>query len=222
MSKKSAATKFLESQAAQKSAHQTNTYSAQASVPTGPAKGLNPTPLPLGSASGTYGAPAPPMTGAQNAAASNNPGYEAMYNADVSGADNEYGNTIAGLQYGETRAGQDYGFTFGRDAAGNVDSNSFQVDPNNPFSKMALLSRSYQQEQAGNLNNYASMGQQNSGAYARQAANAKFGNDQANDALRKSFGDVMNASTLNRAGALNTKNNTTTHAAANRLGNYLG
>lgn len=172
-------------------------------------------------------APATPPTpdGNAAAAASSNPGFEAMFNADTNANTTSYKNDIAGYQYGENQAGSDYGFQIQRDPTTgyvNTDASLAAVDPNNPFSKMALLSRSYQQEQSGNLNSYAAQGQHNSGAYNRQVANAQFNNEQGKDTLKKAFADVVNKSTLGRNASANTLAANNTSSAANRLNNYLG
>lgn len=178
----------------------------------GPPKGISAPPAPAA------------YDGTAAAAASSNPLFEAIYNNSISGAGTDYNNTIAGLQLGEDNVGRDFGFQLARGADGSVDvgASLAHVDPNNPFSKMSLLSRSYQQEQSSNMNSYAGQGQLNSGAYQRMKANAQFGNTNNLDSLRKGFGDAINQSSLGRKGAFDMKTQAGASAATSRLQNYLG
>jgi hypothetical protein len=85
------------------------------------------------------------------------------------------GDAWATYQTGQINA--DYGFT-----------PQGQIDPNNPYSRAALLQRSYQDSQRGTTNSYASAGQYNSGAYSRMRGRNTENFDIGLDQLKKSQG----------------------------------
>jgi hypothetical protein len=98
-------------------------------------------------------------------------------------------NTAVGLSdawatYQTGQINADYGF--GADGT---------IDPNNPYSRAALLQRSYQDSQRGMTNSYAAAGQFNSSAYdrmqGRNAENFDIGVDQLKKAQGKEQAAVL-------------------------------
>lgn len=65
------------------------------------------------------------------------------------------------------------------------------VDTSNPYSRAALLQRSYDQSRAGNQTSYAARGQGYSGALVNAQAAAKTGFDTGSNQLRGAFNDVI-------------------------------
>jgi hypothetical protein len=62
------------------------------------------------------------------------------------------------------------------------------IDPNNPYSRAALLQRSYQDTQRGTGTSYAAAGQYNSGAYQRMQGRNAENFDVGVDQLKKAQG----------------------------------
>lgn len=83
------------------------------------------------------------------------------------------------------RLGQEYGF----DATGNI-------DPNNPYSRAALLQESYKRARTGNTNSYAASGHLYSGALQNAQDESTRQYNIGFDRLQKDYGDA-------RMGALN-------------------
>ena len=84
-----------------------------------------------------------------------------------------------------------YGYT-GQDVNGDgIPDTGFQVDPNNPFSRAALLQRSYDQAAKGTTNSMAAQGQLYSGALQRQQNENAFQNQQGVDANMKGFEGLL-------------------------------
>jgi hypothetical protein len=90
------------------------------------------------------------------------------------GANNAVAIADGWAAYQNTQIGADYGFT--ADGA---------IDPNNPYSRAALLQRSYQDSQRGTTNSYASAGQYNSSAYSRMQDRNSENFDVGVDQLKK-------------------------------------
>lgn len=105
------------------------------------------------------------------------PPYDPMLDAYRASANR---NAVAGQAWGTYQSGEldrDYGFT-----------PEGAVDPNNPYSRAALLQRSYQDSVRGNTNSYAASGQLYSGAL-KNAQNRAFQNyDIGLDSLKRDLG----------------------------------
>lgn len=195
---------------------------AIAATPTGPAKGVA---RPVGGGTVAPGTVAPNGSVVGGPTAAVNPLYEGAYQDSLSNASTAYGNQIAGDTYGEDTTANDYGFTLARGGDGTVDYGATiagGVDPSNPFSKMALLSRAYQQQQGQTTNGYAAMGQLYSSAIGDQRNVDKFSNDQNVDATQKAFRDAIQGYTQDRRSAQDTRNNAGVSAAWSRLQAYSG
>ena len=166
-----------------------------------------------------------------------NPGIEAYFNNAKSGALNERTQTWDSLKYGEGRAANDFGFKLNytgidlnKDGVVDTQQGSavrgpdgmLAVDPSNPFSKMALLQRSYLQSQAGDMNSFAAMGQYTSGAYNRAKAETTHENNVQVDSYTKAFEDYLRGTLEGRTTAMNDYTGAVNSAAAERLRMLLG
>lgn len=111
------------------------------------------------------------------------------YDATVGGLTRTRDDTLAGLTGEKTAALSNFGYNAQFDDKGNVTGLTF--DPNNPFSRAALLRKNYQQAKTGTTNSLASRGQLYSGAMTN-AQNANDSGFQQNDnALQTSLGQVL-------------------------------
>lgn len=93
------------------------------------------------------------------------------------------------------KTASDLGVTVTGDPLGDPSQVSYSIDDNvdvtNPFSRAALLKRSYQQHQAGNTNSMAARGQLYSGALQNAQNETTRQNLQGQDALTKQAGDTI-------------------------------
>lgn len=87
------------------------------------------------------------------------------------------GRIIPGATTG--RLGAEYGF----DANGNI-------DPNNPYSRAALLQQSYKNQQTGNTNSYAAAGHYYSGALQNAQDETTRRYNIGYDQLQRGYGDA--------------------------------
>jgi hypothetical protein len=102
-----------------------------------------------------------------------------------------------GVQYADAQATYDRGRIqrdFGYGDKG-------QVDPNNPYSRAALLERNFSQQQAGNTNSFAAQGQLYSGALQNQKNSTTFGYLQNKNDLRNQYADANADVSLGQLGA---------------------
>lgn len=108
-----------------------------------------------------------------------------VYDAEVGNSQRTKDQTLAQLRSGRTDTLSEYGYNASYDPSGNVTDLSF--DPNNPFSRAALLKRSYEQGKTGTTNRYAASGQ----LYAGSLVNAQNQNDYqyqgGQDTLKKNL-----------------------------------
>jgi hypothetical protein len=77
---------------------------------------------------------------------------------------NARNNAYGAIAAQRIAVGEEYGMD---PTTGAVNAN---VDVTNPYSRAALMNRTYSQQRAGNMNNYAARGQLISGAYAARMA----------------------------------------------------
>lgn len=144
---------------------------------------------------GTLGAPvastavAPPPAPVQPAGI---PDPYGLVPTATNAANATYGNTLAGIISNENLLANQYGLSAtGHDANGLI--SGFAIDPNvdvnNPFSRAALLNRSFRQEKNRTLNGYAAAGQLYSGALKNAQTTNQFNFDQAqNDLINAALG----------------------------------
>lgn len=112
--------------------------------------------------------------------AANKQPVDPTYNADIAGLDQGLWNTHVDLNASRTNTLLDYGYN--ETSPGQV-----TVDPNNPYSRAALLAKSYREAKSGTTNSLASQGQLYSGALR----NAQDVNDSQNlqqtDSMQKAL-----------------------------------
>lgn len=103
-----------------------------------------------------------------------------FYDAAAGNANRNLSTTLAGLQYQRGQLGSTYGF--GTDASGNVFD-----DPSNPYSRAAVMKKSYDDRKLGTTTSMAAQGQLYSGALQNaQNENARQ-NDMGRDSLIRQF-----------------------------------
>lgn len=136
------------------------------------------------------------------------PRITAWKNSQIGALSTQRNNALTDLTQQAGAAASEYGFNIKTDAQGNPIFNpaDLTVNPQDPFSKMALLQKSYQGQQRGTLNGYAGQGQLNSGAYQRMVGANTSHNNQDKDALAKAFQDVINGIKRGRQSAVDTYN----------------
>lgn len=134
------------------------------------------------------------LAGAPNKAAASAPAYsppaqrtpappDPAYQAQIAALARQRDSTLSDLSGQQSRSLLDYGYNASYDQAGGVSGLSF--DPSNPFSRAALLQKSYQQNKSGTLNSMAARGQLYAGAL-QQAQDVNDTNyQQSNDSLQK-------------------------------------
>lgn len=113
------------------------------------------------------------------------------YQRNIAGAENRFNQANIGLDDQENQLGINYGLG---EKGGSVASN--------PYSRAALLQRSYDQNQRRTQNSMAAAGQLYSGATQNARNFNSFNYGQAGDALRKDFGSRISQIGVQRQGAL--------------------
>lgn len=135
-------------------------------------------------------APAPPPTADEKQAAATsflNPGATAAKQFNASSRDNIYSDLTKSAGYAQA----DYGYT-GSDTNGDgIPDSGFTLDPNNPFSRAALLQKTYEQNQRGTTNSMAAQGQLYSGALQDAQNENTFQNQAGVDSNQKSFNRML-------------------------------
>lgn len=123
-----------------------------------------------------------------------------------------------GVQYADAQAtydrgriNRDYGFT-----------SSGAVDPNNPYSRAALMERSFKEGQRGDTNSYASQGQLYSGALQNQRNSRAFGYLSDRNSLRNEYSDALNQTGLNQLGAYTSAGSAVSQSQIDALLRALG
>lgn len=140
-----------------------------------------------------------------------------------------YGNMLGYSIADEGTAANDYGATLAaRDPnadPGTATGYSFDwnnVDSTNPFSKAALLVRSYKQQQGRTTNGLAAQGQLYSGAMLNQQNTDQFGFQQGQDALQKGLSSYLTGQSRARTDAGVTRDSTINGATLAGLQSLLG
>lgn len=145
---------------------------------------------------------------------------DATYNAQATNYARQRDDTLAGIGRERNQAMADYGYTGTFDAQGNLTGRA--VDPNNPFSRAALLKRTYDQRAGSNINNYASRGMLQSGAYNAAKDNTDFGFLQGTNENERSL-DAILGGLIGRTRSANTNYESgLTEAGAENLARLLG
>lgn len=157
------------------------------------------------------------------AAADNSPTakpFDAIYDATSRNLERVRDDTLTGIGTDRNRVLSEYGYNGTFDADGNLTGRT--VDPNNPFSRMALLKRTYDQRKAGNTTSFAARGQLYSGALQNARAVTDFDNLRDTDQTEKSFDQII-AGLIGRQRSANTDYSTgMATAEAERLTRALG
>lgn len=146
--------------------------------------------------------PVPPSPGP----AQNPPGFaervpgqfappDPVYEQRVQGLRQQRTNTMADLAAGRQQGLAGYGYNE------NADTGALAFDPNNPFSKAALLKKTYDQSRRRTGNVMASGGSLYAGAYQSAQDVQNRGQLQDEDALQKSLADFLARNTQAEAGA---------------------
>jgi hypothetical protein len=135
-------------------------------------------------------------------------------------------NTLAQITYGEGRDARDGGFKFNykTDADGNqyADLDSVTVDYSDPFSKMSLLQKAYEDTKRGSTNSYAAQGQLYSGSYINQQNSDNFNDTHARTDATRDFLDSLKGSTFKRVGAQSDYDTTVSNGGLTKLYSLLG
>jgi hypothetical protein len=171
-----------------------------------------------------------------------NPIFKADYNSAIGRSRRDLDSAFLGAHENERRAGSDYGFKVSWEAQdvptdlngdGTIQpgekmrverptADMSAIDPTNPFSKMALLQRSFEQAKSGTMNGYAGQGQLGSGAYQRMQAENTHNNDRDSQALKQAFLDILAGSRADRTSASNNYIDTNSEAYRALLNAQLG
>lgn len=147
--------------------------------------------------------------------------WDTAYETAKTNADHDRTSNLARITYDEGRSGRDYGFKFGYGADGFVDMNSIAVDTSDPFSKMSLLQKAYEDTKRSSANSYAAQGQLYAGSYANQQNSDAFGYSQGSDSLTKAFTDSIKGSGFNRVQTQSDYDTTVSNAGYAKLAALL-
>lgn len=147
--------------------------------------------------------PAPPAV---------NPLVQTQLDNTVTGVNATLTNTLAGLTAQQTNSLLDYGYTAAPGANGELDLSTLKVDPNNPFSKAALLQRSFDQAQRGNRTSYAARGHLYSGALQNAQNESRHQFEAGSNQLQRGLGGTLAELARRRQTAKTTANNQITSA----------
>lgn len=115
----------------------------------------------------------------------NDPAPDKTYSDEMAGTQTSYENSMANIAAQRQRLGNDFGF----DPVTGVASEN--VDVTNPFSRAAMLNRSFAQAQRSSTNNYANRGLLTSGAYGAAMGDDSRNYAQGMDSLTKSFAERL-------------------------------
>lgn len=167
------------------------------------------------------GKPTPPAAPAAPALTPYSPGVQGQLDQESSGIAADLKSTVAGITQAEDRGANDYGFAvkYKPDVGPNGERTveSFSVDPANPFSRAALLQRSYDNAKRTTTNSYAASGQLYAGSMQNaQNENAR-GFQQGDNSLRQAFADFVLGNETRRTDAVAAAGRSTTTAAGQAL-----
>lgn len=146
--------------------------------------------------------------------------FDAQYDSEIGAAAKTRDTTLAGIGRERTDALATYGYTGTFDSQGNLTGRAF--DPNNPFSRAALLKRSYEQGSRGNTNRMAARGQLNSGAFQNLKNATDFNYQQGEDANLRSFNSLIGSLIGRQQQANSTYDTSVVGSGAARLARALG
>ena len=110
-----------------------------------------------------------------------NPAPDSLYTTQKQNNQTAYEAAMAKIAAQRASTASEYGFDANTGAAAD------NVDVSNPFSRAAMLNRSYAQNQAASSNSYANRGLLTSGAYASAVGEDARGYAQGTNALQSEF-----------------------------------
>jgi hypothetical protein len=113
------------------------------------------------------------------------------YDQQAAALKNSFNGSLADLDAQRTQTLLDYGYTGKFDDKGSLVADSLAFDPNNPFSKAALLQRHYQNAQRGNSTSYAARGQLYAGSLQNAIKETDHQRDLSDDSLKKSLNATL-------------------------------
>jgi hypothetical protein len=142
--------------------------------------------LPAGGAPAAPAAPAAPQYSLSNLPP------DASYDAALAALARQRDQQLAAATQARTSTLQDYGFNEGAGGALNF-------DPNNPFSKAALLKKTYDQNRASTRQSLSAGGQMYSGAFQNAQDLVNRNELQSSDALQKALTRFLAQNTQQRA-----------------------
>lgn len=116
------------------------------------------------------------------------------YDATIAALGSKRDQLLAGYGADRTSNLLDYGYTEGAD-------HSLSFDPNNPFSRAALLKRRYDQSRKGANTSMAARGQLYSGALQRQRDDLNFQQGAGENSLMNALARFLAQNTSSSAGA---------------------
>jgi hypothetical protein len=131
--------------------------------------------------------------------------FDAGYESQVANINRDLQNTLGQTTYEEQQAKQEYGID----------------DPSNPYSRAALLQRSYEQGQTGATNQYAASGQLYSGALQNARTENTFQLGAQQDALQRGYQDLLNQLAQRRTAAQQSAGESTSLALNERIARAL-
>lgn len=116
---------------------------------------------------------------------SQGPSPDAAYDQGSTAATNAYNAAMASIAAQRTAAGEDYGFDT---TTGKMLDN---VDVSNPFSRAALMNRSFRQQDRTTKGGFGVGNRLTSGAYAAALESNKFGQRGRSEGLTREFGQQL-------------------------------
>jgi hypothetical protein len=110
---------------------------------------------------------------------------DASFTAEIEGLGKTYRSDLVGNTEGRKRGLSDYGYLEDETTGG------LTFDPNNPFSRAALLKKNYDTQRRGAAGSMAARGQLYSGAFQNQQDLVNRGQLEGEDTLQKSLGEFL-------------------------------
>jgi hypothetical protein len=144
---------------------------------------------------GTPAAPAAPTPGQAPLP------VDATFDAQIGGLENRRDSTLAGLTGGRTRGLAEYGFTESAFDPATQEMGALAFDPNNPFSKAALLKKTFDTAHRSAGQSMGAQGQLYAGAYQNQQDLLGRNQLQGEDSLQKSLAAFLSGNSGQRTQA---------------------
>jgi len=149
------------------------------------------------------------------------PAPDPVYDAEILAAQRTRTNALTDLTGTRRRTLADYGFTETTDPVTGQPTGVTNFDPNNPFSRAALLKKNYNNQRARTAGSMAAAGQMYAGAFNQARNIVNRGQLAAEDQLQKSLQDFLARNTSGAAAAQTTYETSAAAAEGNRLARLL-